>query len=101
MNRLNKLLILLIVTTILFTFNVFIFAEPTKQNKNLKELEKFDPESSNVKDKAEIIQPEILDNSANDDILKKPPVTGDKNIIIPNNQIDSGILKPPSDNIVK
>lgn len=101
MNRLNKLLILLIATANLFTFNVFIFAEPTEQNKNLKDLEKFDPQSSNINDKAEIVQPEILDNSSDDDILKKPPVTGDKNTIIPNDQIDSGILKTPSDNIVK
>ena len=98
MNRLNKLLTTFIITINLIISNVFVFAETTDQNKNLKDSQKFDPESSNVKDKADIVPPEILDESSDDGILKKPLETGDKNKIIPDDKIDPGILKTPSDN---
>ncbi|MDP3663739.1 MAG: hypothetical protein U1D41_12915 [Nitrosomonas sp.] len=97
-NRLNKLLFL---AGCLFIINIYVFAETSGQNRDLKDLEKFDPESIIKKENAEIVPPEILNNSSEKSILKDPPVTGDKNIVIPDDQLDSEILKSPSDNDFK
>lgn len=101
MNRLNKFFTNFIITISLIIPNAFVFAETIHQHKDLKDSEKFDPESSNFKGSAEIVPPEILDDSLDDAILKEPPETGDKNKIIPDNKIDPGILRTPSDSIVK
>ena len=81
MIRLNKLLFLLIVSAHLILINTFAFAESSGQNRSLDDLKKFDPDSSNVNEKAEIV----------------PPIIRDKNTVIPEDGSDNGILKTPPD----
>ena len=70
MKRLIKLFTTFIFTISLISSNVLIFAETIDQFKDLKDSEKFDPDSSNLRDRAEIVPPEILDE--NSDCNKSP-----------------------------
>ena len=101
MKRLIKLFTTFIFTISLISSNVLIFAETIDQFKDLKDSEKFDPDSSNLRDRAEIVPPEILDENSDNAIVINPPETGDKNKITPDDKIDPRIVKNPLDKPVK